>query len=174
MEGFVSKDDLTIGDLTIRGQDFAEATKEPGLAFAFGKWAPWLLRVYLSYSSLTRFDGILGLAYDTISVNHITPPFYNMINQHLVDSPVFSFRIGPSENDGGEAVFGGIDKNDYKGEITYVPVRRKAYWEVKLSKVAFDEEELVLVNTGAAIDTGMLNCSRTVMRVGLRLLQAHP
>lgn len=37
MEGFVSKDVLTIGDLTIEGQDFAEATKEPGLAFAFGK-----------------------------------------------------------------------------------------------------------------------------------------
>ena len=37
MEGFVSKDDLKIGDIAIRGQDFAEATKEPGLAFAFGK-----------------------------------------------------------------------------------------------------------------------------------------
>lgn len=37
MEGFVSQDTLTIGDLTIKGQDFAEATKEPGLAFAFGK-----------------------------------------------------------------------------------------------------------------------------------------
>ncbi len=37
MEGFVSNDALTIGDLTIKGQDFAEATKEPGLAFAFGK-----------------------------------------------------------------------------------------------------------------------------------------
>ena len=37
MEGFVSQDVLTIGDLTIKHQDFAEATKEPGLAFAFGK-----------------------------------------------------------------------------------------------------------------------------------------
>lgn len=37
MQGFVSKDNLQIGDLTIRGQDFAEATKEPGLAFAFGR-----------------------------------------------------------------------------------------------------------------------------------------
>ena len=37
MEGFVSNDVLTIGDLTIPNQDFAEATKEPGLAFAFGK-----------------------------------------------------------------------------------------------------------------------------------------
>ena len=37
MEGFVSNDLLSIGDLTIKEQDFAEATKEPGLAFAFGK-----------------------------------------------------------------------------------------------------------------------------------------
>ena len=37
MEGFVSNDKLTIGDLEINSQDFAEATKEPGLAFAFGK-----------------------------------------------------------------------------------------------------------------------------------------
>ena len=37
MEGFVSNDKLSIGDLSISGQDFAEATKEPGLTFAFGK-----------------------------------------------------------------------------------------------------------------------------------------
>ena len=37
MEGFVSSDLLTIGDLEIPNVDFAEATKEPGLAFAFGK-----------------------------------------------------------------------------------------------------------------------------------------
>jgi len=38
MEGYVSQDTLRIGDLTIPNQDFAEATKEPGLAFAFGKY----------------------------------------------------------------------------------------------------------------------------------------
>lgn len=37
MEGFISQDTLAIGDLTVPKQDFAEATKEPGLAFAFGK-----------------------------------------------------------------------------------------------------------------------------------------
>lgn len=37
MEGFVSQDRLNIGGLTIKNQDFAEALKEPGLAFAFGK-----------------------------------------------------------------------------------------------------------------------------------------
>ena len=55
--------------MEIKNQLFAEATEEPGLAFAFG-----------------RFDGILGLGYDTISVNHITPPFYELINHKVTCS----------------------------------------------------------------------------------------
>ncbi|OAX43459.1 Asp-domain-containing protein [Rhizopogon vinicolor AM-OR11-026] len=137
MEGYVSQDVLSIGDISIRHQDFAEATKEPGLTFAFGK-----------------FDGILGLGYNTISVNGIVPPFYNMIDQGLLDEPVFSFRLGASESDGGEATFGGVDHQAYTGSITYVPVRRKAYWEVELEKVAFGDDEMDLDMTGAAIDTG--------------------
>ncbi len=77
-----------------------------------------------------------------------------MINQELIYEPVFSFRLGSSEDDGGEAVFGGIDHSAYTGKISYVPVRRKAYWEVELQKVAFGDDELDLENTGAAIDTG--------------------
>lgn len=103
-----------------------------------------------------RFDGILGLGYDTISVNGIVPPFYSMVNEGLLDSPVFSFRLGKSEEDGGEALFGGIDEDAYTGKLTYVPVRRKAYWEVELESVSFGDEVLELENTGAAIDTGPL------------------
>jgi len=137
MEGFVSRDHLTIGDMLVEDVLFAEAVKQPGLVFAFGK-----------------FDGILGLAYERISVNRIPPPFYEMYNQQLIDEPVFSFRLGHSDKDGGEAVFGGINHDAYSGDLYYVPVRRKAYWEVELEKVGFGHEELELENTGAAIDTG--------------------
>jgi len=136
LEGYMSQDTLTIGDLAVKKQDFAEATKEPGLAFAFGK-----------------FDGILGLAYDRISVNGAVPPVYNMINQGLLAEPLFTFRVG-EQPDGGEAVFGGIDPSHYKGKIHYVPVRRKAYWEVELESVTLGDDTLELENTGAAIDTG--------------------
>ena len=104
--------------------------------------------------SYVRFDGILGLAYDTISVNRIPPPFYEMINQKLIKEPVFAFRLGSSEEDGGEAIFGGVDSSAYTGHISYVPVRRRAYWEVELEKIGFGDEELELEDTGAAIDTG--------------------
>jgi len=136
LEGVISNDVMSIGDLTIKMQDFAESTVEPGLAFAFGK-----------------FDGILGLGYDTISVQHVVPPFYNMVNQGLLDDPIFSFWLG-SDPEMGEAVFGGVDKAHFKGDIHYVPVRRKGYWEVELDSIKFGDEELELENTGAAIDTG--------------------
>lgn len=65
---------MTIGDLTIKKQDFAESTVEPGLAFAFGKFGKHSLSLFVdssfqktdfSFSPLT--DGILGLAYDNVS-----------------------------------------------------------------------------------------------------------
>ena len=122
----------------IKDQLFGEATSEPGLAFAFG-----------------RFDGILGLAYDTISVNHIPPPFYNMIDQKLIDEPVFAFYLGNTEDSTDSmATFGGIDKSSYTGKMTKLPLRRKAYWEVSLDSITFGKDTADLDSTGAILDTG--------------------
>ncbi|KKK23865.1 hypothetical protein AOCH_005413 [Aspergillus ochraceoroseus] len=120
LSGFVSQDTLKIGDLKVKGQDFAEATSEPGLAFAFG-----------------RFDGILGLGFDTISVNKIVPPFYQMINQGLLDEPVFAFYLGDAnqEGDSSVATFGG-------------------YWEVDLDAITLGDDVAELENTGVILDTG--------------------
>ncbi|KAJ8145893.1 hypothetical protein OXX80_003399 [Metschnikowia pulcherrima] len=140
MQGFVSQDTLAIGDLIIPKQDFAEATSEPGLAFAFGK-----------------FDGILGLAYDTISQNKIVPPVYNAIAQGLLDAPQFGFYLGDvnkDENNGGLATFGGYEESLFKGDLIWLPVRRKAYWEVTFEGIGLGDEFAELAKTGAAIDTG--------------------
>ena len=140
LSGFVSQDTVQIGDITIKHQDFAEAVSEPGLAFAFG-----------------RFDGIMGLGYDTISVNKIVPPFYNMIDQGLIDDPVFAFYLGDTANGDGdesEATFGGINKDHYTGKLTKIPLRRKAYWEVDLDAISFGDETADLDNTGVILDTG--------------------
>jgi len=139
LEGYISQDTVAIGDLTIKNQLFAEATNEPGLAFAFG-----------------RFDGILGLGYDTISVNQIPPPFYNMLDQGLLDEPVFAFYLSDTANSGAEseAVFGGVDPNHYTGKITKIPLRRKAYWEVDLDAITFGDQTAEIDDTGVILDTG--------------------
>ncbi|KAK6582743.1 hypothetical protein PZA11_005151 [Diplocarpon coronariae] len=140
LSGYTSEDTMSIGDLKIQNQIFAEATEEPGLAFAFG-----------------RFDGILGLGFDTISVNKIPPPFYNMIDQKLLDEPVFAFYLGNTANgeeDESEAIFGGVDKDHFTGKITEIPLRRKAYWEVDLDAISFGDATAELDNTGVILDTG--------------------
>lgn len=138
LSGYVSQDTFQIGDLKVKHQDFAEATSEPGLAFAFG-----------------RFDGIMGLGYDTISVNKIVPPFYNMLDQGLLDKPVFAFYLGDTNNgEESEATFGGINEDHYEGKLIKLPLRRKAYWEVDLDAITFGDSTAELENTGVILDTG--------------------
>ncbi|KFY41284.1 hypothetical protein V495_04980 [Pseudogymnoascus sp. VKM F-4514 (FW-929)] len=136
VSGYISQDQVTIGDLVIKDQLFGEAVEEPGLAFAFG-----------------RFDGILGLGFDTISVNKVVPPFYSMIDQGLIDEKVFSFYLADDKGQS-EAVFGGIDKSHYTGDLTYIPLRRKAYWEVDFDAISFGDVKADLDNTGVILDTG--------------------
>lgn len=55
-----------------------------------------------------------------------------MVEQGLVDEPVFSFWLNRDTNaeEGGELIFGGVDPNHFKGKHTYVPVTQKGYWQV--------------------------------------------
>ena len=78
MKGFVSIDSVCLADgqVCVQNQQFAEATEEPGLAFVTAK-----------------FDGILGMAWSSISVNGLPTVFDNLVDQNMVESPVFSFWL---------------------------------------------------------------------------------
>ncbi|GJP42374.1 hypothetical protein CLOM_g1944 [Closterium sp. NIES-68] len=141
MKGFQSKDQVTVGDVTIAGQTFAEATSEPGLAFFAAK-----------------FDGIMGLGFKEISVNQIVPPWYNMLEQGLVPEPVFSFWFNrdPEGEAGGEVVFGGVDEAHFKGKHSWANVSRRGYWEFKMGDVLINGSTTSICKNGCAAiaDTG--------------------
>ena len=145
LSGFLSQDTVTWAGLEIKDQVFAEATKEPGIAFLFSK-----------------FDGILGMGWDTISVNGVKPPFYNAVDQGLVAENVFSFWLNRDaaaggDGEGGEIVLGGVDPDHFVGKHTWLNVTREGYWQI-----AMDDVKLGGVSVGqcgrkgcaAIVDTG--------------------
>ncbi|KAJ4703953.1 Aspartic proteinase [Melia azedarach] len=120
ISGFFSYDSVKVGDLTVKDQEFIEATREPSVTFLVAK-----------------FDGILGLGFQEISVGNAVPVWYNMVKQGLIKDPVFSFWLNRNQGDeeGGEIVFGGVDPSHYKGKHTYVPVTQKGYWQFDMGDV---------------------------------------
>ncbi|KAI3753371.1 hypothetical protein L2E82_25423 [Cichorium intybus] len=141
ISGFFSQDSIKLGDFTIKEQDFIEATKEPGITFVAAK-----------------FDGILGLGFQEISVGDALPVWYNMVDQGLVQEPVFSFWLNRNTKDdeGGELVFGGVDTNHFVGQHTYVPVTQKGYWQFEMNDVLIGDESTGFCTNGcsAIADSG--------------------
>jgi cathepsin D len=142
MTGFLSEDTLQLGGLSVTNQVFTEATGLPGLTF-----------------DAAKFDGILGLAFQSISVDNVVPPWYNIISQGLVTDKVFSFWLSKNPNgaSGGELLLGGIDSNRYTGAITNVPLTSQTYWQFKLDDILLRSASLGFCgSTGctAIADTG--------------------
>lgn len=85
---------------------------------------------------LAHFDGVLGLGYPSLAVGNALPVFDSIMNQNLVEEPVFSFYLkrGDDIENGGELILGGIDHSLYKGSIHWVPVTEKSYWQIHMNK----------------------------------------
>ncbi|CAD7092990.1 unnamed protein product [Hermetia illucens] len=139
LSGYLSTDTVVVGGLTITGQTFAEATNEPGDTFLD-----------------QPFDGIFGLGYKAISEDGVTPPFYNMISQKLVSSPVFSIWLNRVEGElnGGEIIFGGSDPKHYSGSFTYIPLSSESYWAFTMDHGIVGDLEFCASGCSAIADSG--------------------
>ncbi|KAG7239451.1 hypothetical protein INR49_028922 [Caranx melampygus] len=140
LSGFISEDTVSIAGLSVPGQQFGEAVKQPGITFA-----------------VARFDGVLGMAYPSISVANVLPVFDTAMAAKLLPENIFSFYINrdPAAAVGGELMLGGTDPQYYTGDVHYVNVTRKAYWQIKMDGVAVGNQ-LTLCKAGcqAIVDTG--------------------
>jgi len=100
MNGFLSEDTVSMAGIFVKKQVFGEATTE---AHAFDN---------------QPFDGLLGLAFQSISADSVVPVFYNMISQRLVQSGEFAFWLSIDDNQAGSVLnVGGTDPTYYTGSV---------------------------------------------------------
>ncbi|XP_060882984.1 napsin-A [Labrus mixtus] len=140
LSGFISEDTVSVAGLPIPKQQFGEALKQPGITFA-----------------VARFDGLLGMGYPSISVANVTPVFDTAMAAKLLPQNIFSFYISRDTTSavGGELMLGGTDPQYYTGDLHYINVTRKAYWQIKMNAVEVGNQ-LTLCKAGcqAIVDTG--------------------
>ncbi|KAG8689541.1 Type I transmembrane sorting receptor, partial [Ceratobasidium sp. 423] len=105
--GPIYADTVTIAGLSATSQYFSPVTSESS-----------------SFSSDPE-DGILGLAFNSISA--IGQPTFidNLYSQGKISAPTFSFRLATS---GSELYLGGVDSAKYTGSITYAALTSETYW----------------------------------------------
>nr|XP_024202948.2 pepsin A-5 [Pan troglodytes] len=144
MTGILGYDTVQVGGISDTNQIFGLSETEPG---SFLYYAP--------------FDGILGLAYPSISSSGATPVFDNIWNQGLVSQDLFSVYLSADDKSGSVVIFGGIDSSYYTGSLNWVPVTVEGYWQITVDSITMNGEAIAcaegcqaIVDTGTSLLTG--------------------
>lgn len=136
VSGIWSKDTFAIGDASAKSQDFAEVEDASGLGLAY---------------AIGKFDGILGLGWDRISVDGVKTPVHNLVDSGELDQPIFAFYLGDSAP--GSLIMGGVDSSHYTGDFTYVPLKSEDYWRIALDDLKVGGDSMTTCKT-AIVDSG--------------------
>jgi len=79
------------------------------------------------------FEGILGLAFPSMSARHVTPFFDNVMQQNvLFGHNEISFYMTKMPDTTSAVFFGGVDDRFFQGDILYFPVTQEHYWSIDI------------------------------------------
>jgi len=139
---FAEESILLADDIIVKEQHFGMIKDAGGLGLAY---------------LLGKFDGILGLGFESISIDNVETVFGNAVSQGAVDKPVFAFYLGNDAD--GELTLGGYDETKFKGDLNYVPLLESTYWEIALDSIHagiihLTKETTAIVDSGTSLITG--------------------
>jgi len=136
VSGYYSSDDVSFGGFALKDFTFAEVNNYKGLGIAY---------------RVGKFDGILGLGFDRISVGGVPTIMKSLVASGQLAQPVFGFFLG--DHKVGELEFGGVDSKHYSGDFTYVPLSAETYWQVALDGVKLGSDSMSTTKR-AIVDSG--------------------
>jgi len=130
------------GECTDSTQGFACATAEPGTAFLESK-----------------FDGILGMAFDSISVDNLNQPMDQIYKRPDCKNKEIAFYLDRDENDvgiGGEMTLCGYDQTKIQGAIGWEALKAEDYWRISIGQIYIKASGNTVVSgqVDGVVDTG--------------------
>jgi len=149
VSGVMSSDVVSIGELRVQHQVFAEITEEDGSPFV-----------------MSPFSGILGLCYPSLAAHGAHPIFDNIMEQQLLQHNQFSFYFSNDMNREGAIIFGGADSRFMRSPFVSVPVTSQTYWEIEMFDMTINGVDIgvckefpsgkcrVAVDTGTSLVAG--------------------
>ncbi|KAF9222845.1 Asp-domain-containing protein [Gyrodon lividus] len=95
-------------------------------------------------------DGLMGMAFQSISVFNQSPVFQTLFTQGQTDKPIFAFSLAAPDP---ELYIGGTNPNMYIGDFSWAHVIQHGFWQVNMDNV-MGNGQIVLTDIPCVIDTG--------------------
>ncbi|CAO3659115.1 hypothetical protein G6F70_008149 [Rhizopus microsporus] len=102
-------------------------------------------------------DGIFGLGFPPLAYTGLQSSIVeDLFHSGRIAGPVVSFYLGhPRDGGKGEILFGDINKEHFEGELKYVPLTEKTYWQVDLNGIGVKGKDIMNgTSMPAIVDTG--------------------
>ena len=135
--GDIFSDDVVVAGLNISNVSFAALNSVSGLPN-------------------DQFDGLIGMAYKSISAGGIPPMIDYMIDQKLISEPGFSLYLGMSSDDESAIIFGKVDPKYNVTQFVYFDLLETNYYKVAMNQLVIGDYgiESALGGFEAIIDSG--------------------
>ncbi|KAI9570735.1 aspartic peptidase domain-containing protein [Boletus coccyginus] len=148
---------LTYGDgSTVAGELYADTVGIAG--FVAKNQTIGAASHYTTAFQIAKFapDGLMGMAFATISVFQANPVIQTLIAEGQLSDPVFAFKLA---SPGSELRIGGIDTSLYTGSFTYTPVTLQGFWQINVDSIdangqAISKDIPAIVDTGTSFILG--------------------
>lgn len=144
VEGILSADVVSVAGEKLKATDFTfgESTKLKGPSFI-----------------AARFDGILGMGFNTISVKKL-PTYVEVLHeQKQLPNAAFSFYFTKKSGEAGSSlVLGGASQKYYDGEMKYYNLLSETYWVAPMESISVNGTTIKvgkgIMDTGTSLIVG--------------------
>ncbi|KAI9449173.1 acid protease [Lactarius psammicola] len=148
VNGTLYTDDVTFAGYTAKDQTLGVATHFAG-SFSSDFFVP---------------DGLLGLAFPSLSAYNATPVFYTLAAQGSLPSNTFGVYLA---DNGSELYLGGTNNELHRGDFVHVPVTHEDFWQTRFDALYLNGRKIagardLIIDTG---NTLILGDNKTVQAI---------